>query len=394
VKKLLFCYSYDYLSVPHYKEIVKLIPTKFESDWLWLSCDAPTTGISHPGKELTVRLFKRKNNPLFFLKIVNYVYKVINYLRLNSILKESKPDLVFLSSDVLPEEMRFMYALCKAKKIPTIIYWPAEFDYVPLKIWGKRLSRKRTNYGFWEMFIYACRFKSGTVGSFRLDSKLYVYTHNIKDKLEKAGVQSSGINAVGMPYTPVYSEEGINRLSKIMSGYDKRIVLFTEVIERLKGEEYLRVLYRTINNIFERCGNKACLAVRFHPREYEKIKSFTREQLYAGNVFFLEEDLTLDDICAVSDLSIAHHSKALLLAVLIGTRILSIDIDDDPNSFLETEEKALKISSLEELAKKLEDFIFYGLYESEAETALDKLKQRYAFRPEIVIKDIEQYLKG
>lgn len=392
MKRILFCYSYDYLSIPHYNELIKYFPGKCEFAWLFLPSDsALPVGIEHMGIDIRVKLLERSSGPFFTRKTINLVKKFINYLRLQRMLKNHNPNLVVFSSDILPEEMKLLYALCKVKGIPAIIIWPAEFDYVPLWKWGGKPRLSKSSYGFLEMFFYACRYRMGTIGTFRLGSPLYVSTEEIIMKLQDvAGIDIQGVKAIGIPYSPAASSDNVNYLVKEFSRYRKRIVLLTEAF--LKEEQYLIALYQKINHVFTKSGQQGCLLVRFHPRESKEIRALTRNLLKAENIYFLNDHYTLEEICSISDLSIAHYSKALILAALSGTRIMSINLGQEENTFLKTEEMALKVSSLQELEDRLAAFLDKGYFGPEGEEALKRLTSRYKFKPEVILEDLKKII--
>lgn len=341
--KVWFVPNYLYLSLPLFEKISAELRNA-ETNIIYLPGNS-NKGVNVNEKILAKKHFMRipvrqvvkdKNSFIFMIKLV--VYSIFNFILINKLVKNEKPSIVIVGSDVGPLNVRFLLGICDSQKIPIYIIYNTDvtlYSNKPLYL-RKKLILLLSKFKFF-IYLRAVFFKRELPGFFAVESILYVLSDNVREILSQKGISPERIKVVGELFfsensrnNMIYNELTIPESSRVISFY-------TECIEGVYGDDYAIWFYNELHSIFSQLPENITIILKIHPREDKYtdyiLKTFSDDRFRVVNSYSAEEVLLL------SDLVIAHYSKILITSAIMGKRLLSINwMNDRRRTFLLKEE--------------------------------------------------------
>lgn len=280
---------------------------------------------------------------------------IYNFHQVGKILKEIKPDVLVLGSDLGGLNVRFLLVNVDRKKTNTIINYlcdipPAATDW-KFDLANKLLCKidsKITN------FIRALIFKGDVVGSFDLKSHIFVTSSEIMFKLVSRGINRHRLSLYNSYDNLLTFKKSKTELFGIPCG-SFVVVFYTECIQDIYGVEYAKKLYCDLSSLFKCYSDGGVyVIIKPHPLEPDYMVSFIKNKIN-GNKISFANGVNVNSLISVSNVNIAHYSRVLVSACMLNKCIISINLKlDASRTFLNDDEKSvLEVNSIDELDREL-----------------------------------------
>lgn len=411
-KKVFFVPAYFYFSMPDFEKIIRELGAEVDS--FIISVPEQTDKSANYGydkqyfRDKCLQFLDVPFSPIKTEHRCGLISKIAtarmhwrNFYNIKSFLKNHKPDLVIVSSDLGHLNIRFFIEHCLLRRIPVLIFWTCDIE----------VPQKNVLFDFFNKLLFlspirflrfgrAYIFKGNITGTFALHSGILLISEAGKQKLISHGIQKERITVVDPPNdapvirskSEVIAELGISPNSKI-------IVFFTEFIQRIYGIDYVRSLHQELAKIFQQIATtyNVSIIIKPHPRDYQQ---FPDEYESLINSIFkvpyckIVNNMRAEDLLAISDLNIAHYSKVLITSSIMGKRFLSININNDrERTFIPDKlSKSLEVKTYHDIEDKILKIINNNPLTKEIDGAIKIIAQDYtnAARKSIKIKIIQQ----
>lgn len=388
IRKVFFVANYAYLNLPTYEQIIRDLEGCIEP---WI-LEVPGSSGAHAEAHYSDGYFPARGiqricadvRPIphsgIFEKIHSICASLDNYHSMSRLLKQEKPDVVVVGSDLGNLNIRFLLEHCRLLEIRVVILYlcdvPPEnrkaFMYLTCRLMDRVLLGPAR-------YLRALIFSGQVVGTYATQSPVFVISETIRQKLIGKGIEGSRIRLYGFPGGKEPPATGLRERYNIPEGC-RVVVFFTECLQDIYGEEYVRTLYTDLGAMSRSLqAHEAILIVKPHPLEPEHIIHMLEEQFGHPGSRVIANGCA-DDLIFLSDVSVAHYSRVLIEACLAGKNIISINIKRDPSrSFLsEWEAACLECVSIGELEGRILDLLSNNEASCRAGGAVRSVARRYS----------------
>lgn len=389
-----FVPNYFYLSMPLFEKIIGNLTGLLKCEVLRVNSNRGVKDHIYDSKYFHSKNINYFEAPLELVadynsgvikKIKLLMLFYINMLKIDKLVRKHIPSAVVVGSDTANVNIKILLGLCLLHKIPIIILYNTDFNIPDRKKVKSIYSHSIWNVlNKWKLlvFIKALLYSCEVPGMFASNSSICVISDDIKRKLQYCGIKPERIFVVGLDNEMRNGIENDFILS-IKKGIGKdRVALlafFTECINKIYGNGYAKYLYETIFMEFQKLPQEIKILIKLHPREDQSQISFIKEKLSGTEYILVPGEVEAKDVIAVSDLIIAHFSKVLINAAMMGKRILSINLkSDQEKTFLSLEERhLLEIKNPEEITKKVEEIIYDKENNYKIDALIDGIAKKY-----------------
>jgi len=313
-------------------------------------------------------------------------FSLKNFRKIGNFLKETKPSLVVVGSDLGNLNIRFFIEYCMLLGIPILILYACDIPLEQNKILFSSLDNLLfyCKYPFFR-FFRSIFFKGNIVGKYALNAKICVISEEFKRKLIRKSIEQERITVVGLPI--IFSNNVLDNIFiKLgISKNQKIVVFFTECIQNVYGEKYIKNLYKKLAEIFkEISGNKISFIIKLHPLEDDKTELFIRDVFKKFPIKIIK-NFSAEELITVSDLCIAHFSRVLISSALMKKRFLSINLmKDKKRTFIPKEDRSiLEINSYEDLTIKVKEILRSPEYAQRIDKAIAHLSKKFSYSDSI-----------
>jgi hypothetical protein len=258
-----------------------------------------------------------------------------NRARIREYLRTNRPGLVVVESDLGGLYVRALLEECVSEAIPPAVLMTVDvgqavssrFDTSTLQRFVNRASR----------LVPALRpllHRSEVAGAYALGAPVLVPSEAMRRRLASGGIEASRIRVMGSPHHDAIFELRARDRSAVVARLfraggipagSQLVVLCTEVIEEVFGQQYIREVYPRLARAFARLPGRCRVALRFHPRESPDNLAFYRS-CYTGDRYVDLTDQPLDDVLYAADLCVGHFSSVLLKALSLRAPVLTINL--------------------------------------------------------------------
>ncbi len=365
-----------------------------------------------------ITILSRLFNPIYnFLYHVKYGHLFAKFIK--EAIMQIKPDVIIIASDAGTDFVpKIFFSIINSYKIPSIILYPHDIIDSSFEhsngIWIYRVLRDISQYSF--LFVYLTMFANLFLTYIKVYceipgfsarySKIFVISPDIKSRLIKNGVKENCIALINYKENYQNVPENIKNifLKDTKISPDKKIVIYyTEALQQMPQFgisyfDYFCCLNQSLIPIFHRLieKNNIEIFIKPHPREpkpneenyYELVGIFENAGIPVIKNYSAAELITL------SDLSIGHYSTVLIESILIGTKFLSINIDNRiTKPFLKGNEREIfEIKSL----VSFEEQVIKALYDDKTKLVLEKklidIQTNYSENSN-TLKKVAEYIK-
>ncbi len=389
-KKIFFIPNYFYLNLPVFEQVINELGDKVNS----YIVQVPGNTKFSVDKKYNLSYFNNKRIRFSKIPIITFYYNGVinklkalyfsikNFRKIGSFLKEIKPNLIVVGSDLGNLSIRFFLEYCMLLRIPILILYTCDIPIEQNKFLFSCLDNLLFYYKTpFFRFFRSIFFKGNIVGTYALNAKICVISEEFKRKLIRKGIEQERIIVIGLPIVfsnnvldKVYTKLGISKKQKI-------VVFFTECIQNVYGEEYTKNLYKNLAEIFKNLSdNKISVIIKLHPLEDEKTKLFIRG-VFKKSPFKIVKNFSAEELINISDLCIAHFSRVLINAVLMEKRFLSINLmKDKKRTFIPKEDRSiLEINSFEDLKIRVKGILKSPEHGRRIDKAIAHLSKKFSY---------------
>lgn len=378
--EILFASSYLYNNLGDFRRIGQSLPDGLGPAFLFVpddeACGKPLESMPEGVSTLGLSPFFNDNRfgsaglaTVVRRKFTNFAAKYRNFSATLEFLKQRRPALVAVSSDLGPLNMCFLLEACRLLGIPVVILYafdltpeqrPSLMD--PLLGWLDRSALPWLR--FLRAYLYYRCARQETPGLYSSQATVCVVSDRSVQTLVDRGVQRSRIRLIKPLGADSPSDEraGCLRAELGLSPDRRAVAFFTECIHEVYGRDYAerscREAAQALRQASARTG--AAVIVKFHPREPDEMRRVFRKAFGWPGVIVLDRpEVDAADVAAVADLSIAHFSKVLLDAALAGRPFVSINfLGDRKRTFVPAHESAdLEAADLSSLELRVRRFL-------------------------------------
>lgn len=394
--KVVFVPNYFYLHMPFFQEIISQLSNKGVTSYVWKL--QGNTNIS-ADEEFDTFYFNRQRinfvavtasevqnhkkhicSKLRLLKSVTANWKIIRRL-----LKESKPDLVITGSDLGNLNIRFLMDACYSDDIPILILHNCDLPKTDNKKLFHYIYLLRSKCIFKSSILSLLRaiiFSGTTPGTYTINSTICVGTEEIAQRLALQGIDRKRIVVTGMPFliSSVNCSPGkIYKSLNIPETY-RLFVLFTECIQNIYGDKYAKELFVRLASISEGLPDDVFLLIKLHPLESQETETFIRETFNKPRCKVVGK-FNVEELIEVSSLCMAHFSRVLITAALMGKRFLSINLMNDRERTFISKQAAevLEIISFDDFEEKLSQALDDSDYVYKIDRRIAELAEMFNF---------------
>jgi len=285
---------------------------------------------------------------------------LINRWRLTRLLTAQKPDAVVISSHLGQVYIRLLQVLCFKTGIPVVSIWtiPARLDeqkHVPStvsRLFGVHNVLEWDHYNrYMQRHVFLASgedLKNYLIAIQGLPKEQVVVTGNpLHDDIYR---QVRSLN----PQQRLFLWEHLNFASS-----DRYIVLLSELIQDVAGQNYVARLIAGLHDLFEKLPQQIKVVVKYHPREPEIVQALYERCLPGTRYRFLQRQ-DLIPLLKFAELAVGHFTSALEIALVAGTPGLSIQMNADirQSFFKDDKYRLLVASSPEHLERKITSILF------------------------------------
>ena len=367
--KVFFIPNYFYLNIQLFEKIINKLKGKGVISYILklpghtnISADNHFDHIylnHHKLNLIEPQIYRVSNYRKGIFPKIKFLY--LSFFNLKEIRRQIKiwnPNIVVAGSDLGNLNVRFLIDTCLFFKIPIIILYMCDLPQFKFRKFPLFSFLCRNRYVLRSKilsYLRALLFKGSTPGEYSKDSIICVISNDIRKKLILRGIDENRIVVTGMPFsiypTCNFPEDVLKKLS-IPEGF-RLVVIFTECIQNIYGKKYAKALYRKIAETIEKLPNKLIFLIKLHPLENEEMITFFNEVFSMPHCKIII-NFDVEKLIGVADLCIAHFSRTLITAALMGKRFLSINLmKDRKRTFIRAEETDLEIQTEENLLDKI-----------------------------------------
>ena len=212
-------------------------------------------------------------------------------------------------------------------------------------------------------------------------AKVGVISQELSARLIAHGVSPDRVEVVGMPLEEVACGRREADALRADWGYRREevvVTFFTEQVQCIYGMTYLVAMLGEIKTIFDNLGDAVRVVVKLHPLEPLEVEDLYR-QIFTGAKYTIKRDAPLSQLISISTVCIAHFSRVLISAALLGKPIVCLNLRHDPSkSFLTSAEaRAIAVVSYDDLKQRLNAILKPGSDLVSLQQAIESVKSRF-----------------
>lgn len=368
MKKILFIANYHYLNFPTYEKIVAKLKGIIDPNYVGFDDGRVSNiGIDFSNDYYADRGFKRiiiKLKNVKRGKIINLIlsswHLILNFSILHAVLKTERPDTIVVGSDLGNLNVRFLIERAQQLGINIIILYLCDIPTNNSNR-GRNWIYHALNHSkiVYLRFIRAILFEGDLVGTYSLNSKIFVISEDIKTKLISQGIASDRIYLYNYSIASQLNRDDLLLLHGISK--NKKVVSFyTECLQEVYGIEYAKEIYKSLGDLFnEHSMDNVVFIIRPHPLEPSSILDLL-EEIFSAEKFIISRAMPLEEVILLSDINIAHYSRVLIEACIMEKIILSINFRNDrERSFiLDDEVTYLEANNIDGLKRRIMDLLY------------------------------------
>ncbi len=266
-----------------------------------------------------------------------------NFRRLKLFIKEAKPEIIILGTDLGGIYIRRIQDIAKNRKIKICIFQNTLF--LPT-LYRKDIAPQ---YPFYILqFLWICglkrtfAFSSDIPGTYIQNSyvfplgkkslKIIADTGKAPNYIHMAINSSVDLNP---QYTSQKRQQIVNSFfnANKLCREDILLTYFTETLQEVHGIEYLKSMNEMLYAVFNKLPSNFRVIIKFHPRETQEIISHFKNT-FIGKRYLFFEDIAPNELIISSHISIAKCSAVLINSILLKTPILSINTIQSNNELI------------------------------------------------------------
>jgi hypothetical protein len=393
-----FVPNYFYLNLPYYEQIAREV----QDDSIHFALLSLPGHTGHQEEALygssyfKARGFTLLQHPLVLVpnyrsgllpKLKLLAATMRNFFTLRKVIRNGAPDLVIVGSDTGPLNVRLFLGWCTYFRIPVSIVYATDFTLAGGRSRNSPLYRKIAHYcsrALPLVFLRALIFSGEVPGSYALNSKVFVMSESVRRKLISQGISPERLYITGLPAEVVPGDDQ-GRLAARESlleelnidKHSRLVILFTECIQYVYGEEYALSFYTKICQVFNELPDDIIVLIKLHPRESREVGQAI-EGTFSASRFKVLRDVDAGNLFAIADLCLAHFSRVLIEAAVRKIRFLSINwVNDRKHTFLLPEDsEALEILAPEKTGQKITMALEDKAFIEEMDRQIERLYQR------------------
>lgn len=385
-KKIILVPNYLYISLPDFAKLVRSFPETFTGSILYLDdikelaaeeyCEDQLLAchnLPHQKLQLQPAIFHRDlalgavlgrfARPFTISR--NLLIKWCNYRKIRRWVEHNKPDLLIVTSDLGPQKVRFLMESAKLNQIPVVIFYSFDVPDGNNSTMSDMLCSKLDRFSnVMASFVRANVREKEIVGSYNSSATICVVSESTRQKLVEKGIPPYRIKVVQAPVPMVDHEQVVKVREKLEVCSETKVVLFfTECIECIYGMDYLTNLYSSLAGILAELAEQEDIlfVIKLHPRESKTSIDFVRNTFTGRHVRILD-NYDVEELIAAADLSLAHFSKVLITAALMGKPFLSLNLlNDRKRTFIKKQfSEEVEVHVIAELGEKIINAISDG----------------------------------
>jgi len=260
--------------------------------------------------------------------------------RIRGLLREERPDIVVVGSDLGRFHIRVLLDECERQRIAVLILTTASVAYGPTDNgnesrrgvrWPVRLSLRLLS------LQRPALFDGSVIGTFAHSAKIAVPGEMCKARLQEQGIEEERVFVTGDPgYDRLFemrNEPENDFRSAILARSrwpeESKLVMYcTEVIHEVYGYDYLETINVALSAAFDSLPAEYRVVVKLHPRETDDTRRSFARHFSGGRYHTVVGGEVLPYLRSV-ELCVGHFSQVLMDAVLVGKPVVAINMQRD-----------------------------------------------------------------